>query len=627
MADSTEAAEALLLDIGLGLVVVDTRYYISRINTAARRMLGIHGLAFDQDFIHLAESLPSSPLRAAIDAAFAGKTTTSVNEVEAPEVSTDGSRFIQTVVRPYVRKARAVEGALIELTDISAGERDRASGEQAGRRLERAAVANQQLLRANEELTALVSQLRLANQAMLQASEEAQSGREEVETLNEEFQATNEELETLNEELTASVEELRIANEDLAARTDELRLQTVALEEQKQHGDEEHNRLQSVLTSLGDAVVAVDHAGRTMATNPAYDRLFGGPNAEIKPEDLAGLPLPRAEWPQQRAARGEAFRMEFAVSNSDGSRRWLEAVTEPLMSQDRTWGGVVAVRDVSERTMRLSLERLMAAAGHELKTPTAAIHNYLQLVDRDLTAGDVRGAGTYAGRALTQVRRLATLIERLLDVSRIQSGQLELVREVVDISAVVGSAVEVAQVLPKAPPIRVTAGREPIRVRVDTGRLEQVFLNLFANAMEHAPDSGPIEVAIKVVDGFVEIAVRDHGDGIPVEDIRTMFEAYTRLGKPHRAPGLGLGHEGPASPRRPPSPGRSPVRNHPPAQAGRNCPAPKADGRQSRGAASSKLRAAARAVRTGAVLRRATASVIEPATRVWTSAPNAGACR
>ena len=94
---------------------------------------------------------------------------------------------------------------------------------------------------------------------MLQSSEEAQSGREEVETLNEEFQATNEELETLNEELTASVEELRVANEDLAARTEELRLQTVALEEQKQHGEEEHNRLQSVLASLGDAVVAVDH--------------------------------------------------------------------------------------------------------------------------------------------------------------------------------------------------------------------------------------------------------------------------------------------------------------------------------------------------------------------------------
>ena len=451
-------------------------------------------------FTSPSRSRPPS-VRTAIDAALGGKTTTTVHEIEATDVSAKGSRFIETVIRPYARPAGNVVGAVIELSDVSAAERDRVATSRAGRRLERATVVNRRLLAANEELTALIAEIRLANQAMLQSSEEAQSGREEVETLNEEFQATNEELETLNEELTASVEELRVANEDLVSRTEELRLQTVALEDQKQHGEEEHNRLESVLASLGDAVVAVDHAGRTLATNRAYDRLFGGPDAEIRPEDLAGLPLPEEEWPQHRAARGERFRMEFAISDSDGSRRWFEAVTEPLTSQDRQWGGVVAIRDVSERTMRLSLERLMAAAGHELKTPTAAIHNYLQLVDRHLAAGEVKQAGTYAGRALSQTRRLATLIERLLDVSRIQTGQLELLLEVVDLAAVVRTAVEVAQVLPKAPPIQLTAGPRPVRVRADPGRLEQVFLNLLANAIDHAPDSGPIEVTVETSDG------------------------------------------------------------------------------------------------------------------------------
>ncbi len=540
-AESTEAAEALLLDLGLGIVVVDLRYYITRINTAARRMLGIHGRGFDQDFIHLAESLPSTALRAAIDEAFTGVSTTTVYEVEAEDISADGTRFIQTVIRPYVRQSGAAEGALLELTDVSAIERDRRAGQRAEQRVERAAVSNRRLSHANDELTSLVAQLRIANQTMLQSSEEAQSGREEVETLNEEFQATNEELEALNEELTASVEELRVANEDLASRTEELRLQAVALEEQKLHREEEHSRLELVLASLGDAVVAVDHEGRTLATNPAYDRLFGGPEAEIVPEDLAGLPLPKPEWPQHRAARGERFRMEFAVSDQDGVRRWFEAVTEPLTSQDRTWGGVVAIRDVSERTMRLSLERLMAAAGHELKTPTAAIHNYLQLVDRHLSAGDVKEASTYAARALSQTRRLATLIERLLDVSRIQSGQLELLFDVVDVRDVVRSAVEAAQVLPKAPPIRLTAAPKPVRVRADPGRLEQVFLNLLANAMEHAPGSGSIEVTVKTEAGNAEIVVRDHGAGVAAKDLRTIFEAYTRLGHPHRAPGLGLG--------------------------------------------------------------------------------------
>ncbi len=540
-ADSTEAAEALLLDLGLGVVVVDAGYDIVRINTAARRLLGIHGLAFDQDFIHLAESLPSTAVRKAIDAALGGATTTAVHEIEAVDVAAEGVRFIETVIRPDVREPGTIQGAIVELSDVSGVERDRRSAAEAERRLERAAVVNRRLLRANDELTARIAQLRLANQTMLQSSEEAQSGREEVETLNEEFQATNEELETLNEELTASVEELRVANEDLGARTEELRLQTVALEEQKQHAEEEHNRLQSVLASLGDAVVAVDHEGRTLATNPAYDRLFGGPDAVIRPKDLAGLPLPPSEWPQHRAARGERFRIEFAVSSPDGTRQWFEAVTEPLMSEDRSWGGVIAIRDVSERTMRRSLERLMASAGHELKTPTAALHNYLQLVDRNLTEGDPTNAAVYAERALSQTRRLATLIERLLDVGRIQSGQLTLILEDVDLTGVVRSAVEVAQVLPKMPPIRVKAEPGPIRVRADPGRLEQVFLNLLTNAMEHAVGSATIDVAVSTVDRLAEVAIRDHGAGVRAEDVRTMFEAYTRLRHPHRASGLGLG--------------------------------------------------------------------------------------
>ena len=540
-ADSNEAAEALLLDLRHGIVVVDARYYIMRINTAARRMLGIHGLAFDQDFIHLAEVLASTEVRAAIDAALGGKTTTTVHEVEATGISAEGSRFIETIVRPYVRRVGAVEGAVIELSDISRAEHNRLSSTRAARRLERAAVVNRRLLLANDELTALVAQLRLANQAMLESSEEAQAGREEVETLNEEFQATNEELETLNEELTASVEELRIANDDLAARTEELRLNTVALEDQKRHSEEEHDRLQSILASLGDAVVAVDHRGRTVATNRAYDRLFGGPDAEIRPEDLAGLPLPRADWPQQRAARGQRFRMEFAVSGPAGARRWFEAVAQPLTVEDRTWGGVVAIRDVSERTMRLSLERLMAAAGHELKTPAAAIHNYLQLVDRNLTDGDNEEAATYTARALVQTRRLATLIERLLDVSRIQTGQLELEVDRIDVSSVVRTAVEAAEVLPRAPTIHLKAPARGVFVKGDSGRLEQVFLNLLSNAIEHAPASKTIDVEVRRSGRRAEIEVRDHGPGIASEHLRTMFDAYTRLGQPHRGSGLGLG--------------------------------------------------------------------------------------
>jgi two-component system CheB/CheR fusion protein len=539
--DHMASAEAVLLGLDIGIVVVDSRYDILRINTAARRVLGVHGTAFDQDFVHLADSLPSTAIRTAIDAALKGKSSTAIYEVESIDVSTDATLHIEATVRPYRGDTGTIDAAIIELTDVTRIERERLGHARARQRLEKAAALNDRLLRANDELTALIAELRMANKAMLRSSEDAQAGREEVETLNEEFQATNEELETLNEELTATVEELRIANEDLAARTEELRLKAVALEEGRRSIEEQNDRLSSILASIGDAVVAVDHEGRIVATNTIYDRLFGGPTAEIRPEDVAGLPFLPEDRPQQRAARGERFRVEFAISDPEGNRRWFEAVAEPLTAEDRTWGGVVSIRDISERTMRLSLERLMATAGHELKTPTAAMHNYLQLVQRRLASGHAEDAATYAGRALVQAQRLSELVERLFDVSRIQSGRLEIVAEPMDLVPIVREATEVSSVIPNAPPIEFTAKPGPLAVIGDPGRLEQVFLNLLANAVEHASGSGTIEVTVRRSGRQAVVEVRDHGAGIAADDLSFLFEAYTRLGHPQRAAGLGLG--------------------------------------------------------------------------------------
>jgi two-component system, chemotaxis family, CheB/CheR fusion protein len=541
VAESSASADSLLLNLTVGVVVVDPRYYILRINSAARQMLGIHGTAFDQDFVHLAEVLPSSTIRAAIDSALAGKTTSAVFEVEPTDAASETAHFVEATVRPYRVESRAVEGAVVELTDVTRLEMERRAGLRTRERLDKAVATNGRLLRANDELTALVAELRGANESMLLASEDAQATREEVETVNEEFQATNEELETLNEELTASVEELRVANEDLATRTDELSAEKRLLEQQRLSSHEEHERLRSILASLGDAVVAVDHEGRIVTTNDAYDRLFSGGEAEVEPEDAAGLPIPPNDRPQRRAARGERFRMEFAVHPPGGTRRWFEAVAEPLTAGDRTWGGVITIRDLSERTMRLSLERLMAAAGHELKTPVAALHGYLQLVERNLGSDSSEEARTYAARALVQTRQIGELIERLFDVSRIQAGRLELVPAPIDLVSVVRDAVDVAGTLPNAPTIRVLPTSGPIRLQGDAVRLEQVFVNLLSNAVEHASTSPTIDVTVSRSGPIAVVEVRDHGPGIPGDVLPLLFMPYSRLGhKPSSGLGLGL---------------------------------------------------------------------------------------
>ena len=534
------SADSLLLNLTVGVVVVDARYYIVRINSAARQMLGIHGAAFDQDFVHLAEVLPPAAIRAAIDSALEGRTTSKVFEVEPTDAASETTRFVQVTVRPYRVESQSIAGAVIELTDATRLEHERVGGARTHERLEKAIATNGRLLRANEELTSLVSELRGANETMLLASEDAQATREEVETINEEFQATNEELETLNEELTASVEELRVANEDLATRTDELSAKTASLEQQRLSSEEEHDRLRSILASLGDAIVAVDHEGRIVMTNGSYDRLFGGVAAEFAPEDAAGLPIQPSELPQMRAARGERFRSEFAISQPGGERRWFEAVAEPLKAQDRTWGGVVAIRDISERTMRQSLERLMASAGHELKTPVVAMHGYVQLIEKLLGPNSSPEARHYLAGAVAQNRSIGQLIDRLFDVSRIKAGRFELDKAPVDLDAILRRAVEVAEMLPKVPPIRLSPVGGPLPLEADAGRLEQVFGNILANAAEHAAASSTIDVSVHRSGSRAVVAIRDHGPGIEADMMPRLFQPYAQLGK-KRSAGLGLG--------------------------------------------------------------------------------------
>jgi two-component system CheB/CheR fusion protein len=527
---------------------VDPQYAIGRINPAARRLLGVHGTATGQDFIHLAEVFPSSSLRTLIDAALAGKVASGTFEIEAPDDTDAETRFISVRARPR-RPARLAgaarqptQGAVIELIDVSDREHESRLRERIEARLEKSRATVRRLRRANEELTELADELRFLNDGLQLAGEDAQTGREELETLNEEFQATNEELEAVNEELTASVEELRATNEQLALRTGELKEQALELEAGKRDSDEDRARLRSVLASLGDAVVAVDHDGATVATNPAYDRLLQAAGPEFTPRDVAGAPIPPPEWPQSRAARGESFQMEFAIWTPRGAHQWYEAVAEPLVLPDRTWGGVVTIRDISERTMRISLERLMAAASHELRTPLAALHGYLQLVERHHRDAGPSTVGGYATQALTQARQMGVLLDLLFDVSRVRSGQLTLDRRELDFVAVAERAIDTVRAVAGAPPIALAAPRGRVMVLGDPTRLEQVLVNVIGNAAEHAR-TPRIDVAIRKTRGSAEAEIRDFGVGMDLERMPDLFEPYrsSPAGPGRPAAGLGLG--------------------------------------------------------------------------------------
>ena len=178
------------------------------------------------------------------------------------------------------------------------------------------------------------------------SSEESQAATEEVETLNEELQATNEELETLNEELQATVEELNTTNDDLQSRSVELQDLTLSLEDQRRSSEIERRGCRRSGQHVGRDGGGLQRRHADVDQR-CFDRAFPPGVALL---DARGKdPLGDDASPLRRAARGEAFRMRFAIDGVDGGRRVFEASGEPINGPGDQPGGVVIIRDVTER--------------------------------------------------------------------------------------------------------------------------------------------------------------------------------------------------------------------------------------------------------------------------------------
>jgi two-component system CheB/CheR fusion protein len=597
---SRSAHEHLLLTLPIGVVVVDQRYDIQVINSAARRLLGIHTPAIGEDFVHLAQHVAHRMLRSAIDQAIRDDRSSGLAEVEVPHVITGEPTFLQIMCYPQTpTSADAARLALILVTDMTAvvtarRELERANLQhatlaaqraqsvadlervnadvarrndelqQSNRALEAAAAShaqqladvvtrhkqqiehlsesNQALLAANEALTKANAELRAARDEILLSNEDAQAALEEVETLSEEQQATNEELETLNEELQATIEELNTANADLAARGNELEEIARSLDAQHQQSERERAQLAAIFAGMGDAVLVVTPDETPMVTNAAYVDVFGQ-GVGVLADDM-GRPLPPDMTPQARAARGETFSMSFTLTTASGGRTWYEAIGQPVQGDAQTRWGVVVIRNMTERSLRRLQEEFIALASHELRAPLTVLRGFLDLLRSELVQrGDDARALLYTSTASSEIERMVRLVGDLSDLTRLQRGTFSLQLMPVRLDRVLRQTVEIAQTLTEAQTIVLIADDAPVLVNGDPQRLQQVMLNLLTNAITHAAGSRRITVRLRRSDQMAEIDVQDYGAGIAADHLPDLFSRFYQVAhdQPYGGQGLGLG--------------------------------------------------------------------------------------
>jgi len=239
----------------------------------------------------------------------------------------------------------------------------------------------------------------------------------------------------------------------------------------------------------------------------------------------------------------------------DGSRFWADVVITALRGSDGELVGFVKVtRDLTDR-LRAQEERLRLAhaeeairlrdeflsiASHELRTPLTALQLQLESLEEQTSAGPPKLSGKVAG-AVRSSQRLGILIDSLLDVSRIATGQLSLRPHPMELRRTVDQLLE---------GLRDSANRacSSLEVRGDHNldgewdrlRIEQLVTNLVANAIKYGAGQ-PIEITISRDGNFAVLEVRDHGPGIANQDMERIFERFERASSVRHHGGFGLG--------------------------------------------------------------------------------------
>lgn len=303
----------------------------------------------------------------------------------------------------------------------------------------------------------------------------------------------------------------------------------------------------------------LDFTGRSLE-----QELGIGWTQSLHPDDFQQAVKTCGEAIEQR----QPFTMEFRMKRHDGEYRWVVDNGVPLYSAGGKFTGYIgSVLDITERKQveverhqallseqaaRAEAERVnrmkdefMATLSHELRTPLNAILGWSHLIRSGHLGEEEARQGI---ETIERNARLQTsLIEDLLDMSRIVSGKIRLDVQRVDLISIVQAAVDAVRPAAEAKGIRLHTILDPLPAPMagDPGRLQQVLWNLLSNAVKFTPKGGRVQVLLERINSHIEISVSDTGQGIRPEFLPHVFERFRQedasTTREHGGLGLGLG--------------------------------------------------------------------------------------
>lgn len=299
-------------------------------------------------------------------------------------------------------------------------------------------------------------------------------------------------------------------------------------------------RMEAILASMIEGVLAVDDQGRLQLVNDAARRILKLEKDAINRSYVEAIRHPGIVEHLGRAlAGGETSALELSVTRD--ATRTLVAQVAPVIAAGR--GAVLVMHDITElRKADLIRRDFVANVSHELRTPLTAIKGYAEALIDDPDDRDAHDR--FLEIIHRQAERMERLVKDLLRLARLEAGQETVELAPCDVEALVGGIASdfEAAAAAKQQSIEVTVAPEAAMINTDAAKLHDIVRNLVENAVNYTPAGGAIDVNARINGDRFQLSVADTGHGIAPDDLGRVFERFYRVDKSRARPGgTGLG--------------------------------------------------------------------------------------
>ncbi|CAM4372296.1 PAS domain S-box-containing protein [Pedobacter westerhofensis] len=347
-----------------------------------------------------------------------------------------------------------------------------------------------------------------------------------------------------------------IQNDVSSRKKSQLELERVQIETEKlviertKMYQESQDFMTSIVETLRESLLVIDHDFTILSANAHFLNTFKVSINETKGRLLYDLGNGQWNIPELKRMMEDIlptnnpvldYEVEHEFPHIGKKLMLLNAHRVELEGQYKNWI-LLAIEDITERrAVQQRKDDFLSIASHELKTPLTTVVGYLQLMKRLMPAEASEKFRSIADKTERYVHRLNHLLSDLLDVSRIQTGNIEIHKEPFDFDKML---IETIEGIRAATPQReiLLKGSVECQCNADESHIIQVVSNLLGNAIKYSPDNTPVTVQVTKISDVIKFSVTDKGIGITEADYAKIFDRFYRVAEVQRHySGMGIG--------------------------------------------------------------------------------------